>query len=169
LPLYIGQTNENAAQTGTTQQRPNYIATGASLLTPETPNGTGVQYLLSDTAANFPLVPSGPFYSGSGAARAQELPVTIGNLGRDVVRAPGQISTNIAVGRAFDLREHLKMTILLEAYNVLNHTNFSAPALSALTVSANSAGVPIFNSPNYGLINGASQARFLQLAARFDF
>jgi hypothetical protein len=85
-----------------------------------------------------------------------------------VVRAPGQLDTNIAVGRAFDLREHLKFTIRLEAYNVLNHTNFSAPS-GALTVAATSAGTPYFNSPGYGLITGAGQSRFLQLAARFDF
>jgi hypothetical protein len=169
LPLYIGQTNENAAQATSNEQRPNYIGNGASLLTPETPNGTGVQYLLPDTAANFPLTPSGPYYSGSGAARVQELPVSIGNLGRDVVRGPGQVSTNIAVGRAFDLREHLRMTIRLEAYNVLNHTNFSLPASTTLTVAATSAGVPYFNAPSYGLITGAGQSRFLQLAARFDF
>ncbi len=96
--------------------------------TPEVANGTGVQYLLPATASNFPLVPSGPYFSGSGASRVQELPVSIGNLGRDVARGPGQISTNLAIGRAFDLRERLKFTIRMEAYNLLNHTNFSAPS-----------------------------------------
>jgi hypothetical protein len=56
----------------------------------------------------------------------------------------------------------------MEAYNALNHTNFSAPS-SSLAISANSAGQPIFNAPSYGLITGAGQARFLQLVARFDF
>lgn len=168
LPIYIAQTNENAAQNASNQQRPDLIATGVSLLTPEAPNGTGVQYLLPANASNFPLVPTGPYYSGTGAARVQELPASIGNLGRDVVRAPGQLDTNIAVGRAFDVTERLKFTIRLEAYNVLNHTNFSAPS-GTLAIAATSAGTPYFNAPSYGLITGAGQSRFLQLVARFDF
>jgi hypothetical protein len=165
LPLYIGQTNENAAQSGN-YQRPNY--SGGSLLTAEVPNGTGVQYLLPDTAANFPLTPTGPYYSGSGASRVQELSASIGDLGRNVVRSPGQLDLNLSVGRAFQLKERLKFTIRMEAYNAINHTNFSAPA-SMLAITANSAGQPIFNSPSYGLITAAGQSRFLQLVARFDF
>jgi hypothetical protein len=168
LPLYIGQTNENAAQTGTTQQRPNLTASGVSLLTPETPNGTGVQYLLPDTAANFALTPSGPFFSGSGASRTQILPVVLGDLGRNVVRAPGQFSANISVGRTFDVRERLRLTIRMDAFNAINHTNFSPPA-SSLAVSTNAAGTPIFNSTTYGLITATGQARFLQLVARIEF
>jgi hypothetical protein len=169
LPLYIGQTNENAAQTGTTQQRPELMVPGVGLRTPETPNGTGVQYLLPDTASNFPLAPSGPYFTGSGSARVQVLPVILGDLGRNVVRAPGQFSFNISVGRTVELRERLRFTIRMEAYNAINHTNFSAPATSALAISTNAAGTPIFNSTTYGLITGTGQARFLQLVARFDF
>jgi hypothetical protein len=166
LPLYIGQSNENAAQSGSSQQRPNYI--GGSLLTAEVPNGTGVQYLTPVSSPNFPLSPTGPYYTGSGAGRTQELSTSIGNLGRNVVRAPGQLDLNISVGRAFQLTERLKFTLRMEAYNALNHTNFSAPA-SSLAITANAAGQPIFNSPNYGLITAAGQSRFLQLVARFDF
>jgi hypothetical protein len=171
LPLYIGQSNENSAQNGSSQQRPDYLGGGVSLYTPEVPNGTGVQYLLPATASNFPLAPTGPYYSGSGSARVQELSTSLGDLGRNVVRAPGQLDLNISVGRAFELnrlKEGFKFTIRMEAYNALNHTNFSAPS-SSLAISANSAGQPIFNAPSYGLITGAGQARFLQLVARFDF
>ncbi len=171
LPVYIGQSNENAAQTGTNQQRPNYLGQIGSLYTPEAPNGTGVQYLLPVSSPNFPLTPTGVYFSGTGASRVQELPVQIGNLGRDVARAPGQLDLNISVGRAFELsklKEGLKFTIRMEAYNALNHTNFSAPN-SSLSISANAAGQPYFNAPTYGLITGAGQARFLQLVGRFDF
>jgi hypothetical protein len=40
---------------------------------------------------------------------------------------------------------------------------------SGLTLTTNSAGQPIWNSPTYGLITAANQSRFLQLAGRFDF
>jgi hypothetical protein len=61
----------------------------------------------------------------------------------------------IAWGRVFDLRERLQFTIRVAA--------------SSLTLTTNSAGQPIWNSPNYGLITAAGQSRFLQLAGRFDF
>ncbi len=168
LPLYIGQTNENAAETGTAQQRPDVGNPGVSLYTPEVPNGTGVQYLLPASASTFPLQPTGPLFVGSGASRTQVLPVDLGNLGRNVVRAPGQLDLNISFGRSFTLRERLRFLIRMEAYNALNHTNFQAPA-STLTLTTNSAGRPIWNSPNFGVISSAYQARFLQLVGRLDF
>jgi hypothetical protein len=168
LPLYVGQSNENAAQTGTNQQRPNLVGPGTSLYSPEVPNGTGVQYLIPDTAANFPLAPTGPYFIGSGASRVMAIPTSIGNLGRNVYNAPGQLDLNVSVGRAFDIGERLKFTVRMEAYNALNHTNFSAPS-SSLALTTNTGNQVIFNSTSFGLITAAGQARFLQLAARFDF
>ncbi len=168
LPLYIGQTNENAAETGTNQQRPYDVDPSVSLYSAEIPNGTGVQYLLPSSASNFPLEPSGPLFAGSGPSRTLVLPVGIGSLGRNVVRAPGQLDLNLSVGRSFVLRERLRFTIRMEAYNALNHTNFQAPA-SSLTLTTNDSGQPIWNSPTYGVITAANQSRFLQLAGRFDF
>lgn len=167
LPFYISQSNENPAQAGT-GQRPFDISPSTSLYTPETPNGTGVQYLLPPTASNFPLTPAGPLFVGSGSSRVQVLPVDIGSLGRNVVRGPGQLDLNLAVGRVFAIRERLKFTIRAEAYNALNHTNFNPPS-GALALTTNAAGQPIWNSPSYGLITGAGQSRYLQLLARFDF
>jgi hypothetical protein len=168
LPMYIGQTNENPAQTGTNQQRPYDVDPAVSLYTTEIPNGTGVQYLLPAGAGNFPLAPSGPLFIGSGPSRTQVLPVGVGSLGRNVVHAPGQLDLNVSVGRSFELRERLALTLKLEAFNALNHTNFEAPA-SNLTLTTNSAGQPIWNSPTYGVITAAGQSRFLQLVGRFDF
>lgn len=168
LPLYIGQTNENPAQAGTNQQRPFDIAPSVGLYTPEVSNGTGVQYLLPATAPNFPLEPAGPLFVGAGASRSQVLPVDIGSLGRNVVRAPGQLDLNLSVGRSFGLGERLRLTIRMEAYNALNHTNFQAPA-SSLTLTTNSAGQPIWNAPTYGVITAANQSRFLQLVGRVEF
>ncbi len=168
LPLYIGQSNENAAQTGTNQQRPYDVNPAVSLYTAEVPDGTGIQYLLPASAENFPLEPAGPLFAGSGSLRTQVLPVGIGSLGRDVVRAPGQLDLNVSVGRSFALRERLQFTIRMEAYNALNHTNFEAPS-SSLTLTTNSMGQPIWNSPTFGLITAANQSRFLQLVGRLDF
>ncbi len=169
LPLYISQTSTNPAQASSNQQRPNYLNRNVSLRTSQTRNGTGIQYLLPVSASSFPLAPVGPYFVGSGKARTQVLPTEIGTLGRNVVRAPGQMDFNISAGRAFDLTERLTFTLRVEAYNAVNHTNFQAPASSNLPLSATSAGVPYFNAPSYGLITGANQPRFLQMVARFDF
>jgi hypothetical protein len=58
-----------AGTAGTAQQRPNDMNLGVSLYSPEVANGTGVQYLLATTTANFPLGPTGPLVAGSGASR----------------------------------------------------------------------------------------------------
>jgi hypothetical protein len=168
LPIYIGQTNTNPAQTGSSQQRPNDMDPGVSLYTTMTPNGTGIQYLLPVTSANFPLAPTGPYFVGSGSSRTLVIPTSIGTLGRNVVRAPGQLDLNISIGRTFDITERLKFKIRAEAYNAPNHTNLNAPN-TTLTVATNASGQPYFNSPNFGLITSAGQARFWQLVARFDF
>ena len=168
IPLYIGQSNENPAQTGTNQQRPNLANPSVSLYAPETPNGTGIQYLLPVSAANFPLAPVGPYFAGSGASRTLLLPTGIGTLGRNVARGPGELDLDFSAGRAFDLTERAKFSIRVEAFNATNHTNFQAPS-STLALSTNSAGQPFFNSPNFGLITGANPARLLQIVARFDF
>ncbi|MBV9082634.1 MAG: TonB-dependent receptor, partial [Acidobacteriaceae bacterium] len=170
MPFYIGQTNANPAQTGTNQQRPNYLYPTVSLYAGMVPNGTGIQYLVPVSAPYFPLGPTGPFFIGSN--RQQVLPAGIGNLGRNVVRGPGEFDLDLSVGRAFDLTEKLKFTIRGEAYNALNHTNFQAPSSTTstfITLNSNPGGQPFWNSPSFGLITAANQSRFLQLAARFDF
>ena len=61
LPLYIGQSNSLPGQSGSNQQRPDYLGQINSLYNPAiVANGTGEQYLLPPGAANFPLTPSGP-------------------------------------------------------------------------------------------------------------
>lgn len=55
-----------------------------------------------------------------------------------------------------------------EAFNLLNHVNLNGPD-TGLSVIANAAGRPVWNSPNFGLITSAKSARFMQLVARIDF
>ena len=172
VPLYIGQSNQNPALTGTNQQRPNLVDPNVSLYAGEVPNGTGIQYLLPASSPNFPLAPSGPYFAGTGASRTLLLPTSIGTLGRNVVRGPGELDLDFSIGRQFDLTERLKLKIRAEALNALNHTNFQPPSATnnmALALATNASGQPYFNSPNFGLINTAYPSRFLQLVARFEF
>jgi hypothetical protein len=164
-PLTITQTNEYP---GVSTQRPMVTgANGDTQLANSIPNGTGVQYLMLPTDPNFPLSPSGPVYTGSGASRTQIVSAAIGNLGRNTQRSSGSVNLNLSVARTFQLTERIKLQFRVDAFNAANHTNFSAPA-TALTV-ATSNGRAIFNSPGFGLITSAASARFLQIVTRFNF
>jgi hypothetical protein len=165
LPTTINQNNLNAAAS---QLRPNVIST-TSIYEPSTlPNGNGVQYLLPTTAPNFPLGPVGPLFTGTGASRTLVLPAGIGSLGRDTIRTPGELDLDLAVDRRFKIRERYTLEFRAEAFNILNHTNLGSPD-TTLSVQANAAGQPIFNSPTFGLITSARAARFLQMVLRFEF
>jgi hypothetical protein len=167
LPDTITQSN---LWPGVNQQRPHVKSTNSSgNAASMTPEGTAVRSLLPTTAADFPFTPAGPFYTGSGASRVQVLPAVVGTLGRNTTREPNEFNIDLAVARTFPIREKLRFEIRAEAFNFLNHTNFSGPDTS-LSVQANArTGQAEFNSPGFGLITGAKSARFVQLVARIEF
>jgi len=166
LPLTINQNTTNAAAS---QIRP-YVISDASIYLPSpVSNGTGVQYLIPANSSNFPLAPVGPIFSGSGASRTLVLPAGIGTLGRNTVRAPGELDLDLAVDRKFKIRERTTFELRAEAFNVLNHTNFLPPDTTLSAQVDPKSGQAVFNSPSFGIITGARAARFLQIVARIDF
>ena len=165
LPTSITQNNLNSAGSAL---RPDVVA-GGNLYAPSAyPNGTGIQYLVPVNASNFPLRPIGPLFAGTGANRTLVLPAGIGTLARNAVRTPGELDLDLAVGRDFPIHERLRLKLRMEAFNILNHTNLLAPAVS-LTATTNSSGQPVFSSSGYGIITSARAARFIQLVARIEF
>ena len=166
LPSTVTQTNLNSAAS---QQRPDLIDSNEGDYAPQTTSqGTAIRYLLAPGSAGFPYAPTGPMFVGSGAAKQLVLPVSVGTLGRDTVRGPGELNLDLSVGRQFQVRERLRFSVRAEGFNVMNHTNFNNPNTS-LSVTANSAGQAVWNSPNFGLITSAKASRFLQMTARIDF
>jgi Carboxypeptidase regulatory-like domain/TonB-dependent Receptor Plug Domain len=165
LPDTINQNNLNPAAS---QIRPNVINANSIYESSSYANGTGIQFLLPTTASGFPLGPVGPLFTGTGSSRTLVVPAGIGTLGRDTVRTPGELDLDLGLGRRFTIRENLKLLLRMEAFNILNHTNFNAPNTS-LTVTANAAGQGVFNSPTFGLITSSRAARFLQMTARIEF
>jgi outer membrane receptor protein involved in Fe transport len=166
LPLTINQNTTNAAAS---QIRPDVISNSSIYLPSPVSNGTGVQYLVPTNSSNFPLVPVGPLFSGSGASRALVLPAGIGTLGRDTVRAPGELDLDLAVDRKFTVRERARLELRAEAFNILNHTNLLLPDTTLSAQVDPKSGQAIFNSPSFGIITGARAARFLQIVARIEF
>ncbi len=81
---------------------------------------------------------------------------TFGTLGRDVYRGPMLITVNAALVRLFRLSEGLHLETRFEAFNAINHTNFSNPTVT-------------LTSANFGRITAAGDPRILQFAMKLIF
>jgi hypothetical protein len=174
LPVNITQTNEI---TNVSQQRPNGDANQLKLAdTLISTSGTGsiVQYLvpLPNTLGDpYPLTPSGPVYATINGVRTRLIPTGFGNVPRDAIRAPGEVQFDASISRDFKLTERLKFQFRVDAFNVLNHTNFNAPNTALAVSTSTISGVTSvgFNSNNFGRITSARPPREMQLSGRFAF
>jgi hypothetical protein len=81
---------------------------------------------------------------------------TFGNLARNALRGPGTLNFDASFSRLFALRENLKLDVRGEAFNVINHTNFSAPNVT-------------LNSSSFGRITAAGDPRIFQFAMKLQF
>jgi hypothetical protein len=80
-----------------------------------------------------------------------------GDSGFDILRGPGLANLDAAVARAIPLRRRLRLALRLEAYNLLNRTNFALPNR-------------ILGVESTGAIDRtATPARRLELAARLQW
>jgi hypothetical protein len=113
------------------------------------------------------------------AAFAVPEPGTLGNLGRNAFRGPGFSQFDLQLTRRFILREQLHLDLRAEAFNLLNHPNFSNPVAllpdgtvdiqpgSSFT-SDISNGFGALHS-TVGTSVGLGTSRQFQLSARLEF
>lgn len=175
-PIFIARTGlpdtitQNTFNLTATQQRPNLISDASIYAASMTAEGQGIRYLLAPNDPNFPLAPSGPFFTGAGATRALLVPSLFGTLGRNTIREPREINLDVAVAKRIYLTERVNIQLRGEAFNALNHTNLNGPnsGLNVQVDPANSARAR-FEPNTFGLITSAKSARFLQLVLRFEF
>jgi hypothetical protein len=59
----------------------------------------------------------------------------VGNVGRDVIRGPGQQYWDFATHKSFRVREGHSLTFRFEAFNFANHPAFGRPAASVGTTT----------------------------------
>jgi len=91
------------------------------------------------------------------AAFAAPAAFTYGNAGRNTVYGPGLQTLDVAIVRAFAIRETARFELRGEAFNALNHSNLGTPNR-------------FVNTPQFGTITEASTpGRELQLSARLSF
>ncbi|HZQ55344.1 MAG TPA: hypothetical protein VFB14_24315 [Bryobacteraceae bacterium] len=97
-------------------------------------------------------------------------PGTYGSLGRDVLRGPGNLQVDLALSRIFPIRESFRLEVRAEAFNVINHTNFIAPATGTGIPGISTGGLSLSrSSSNFGQITSAGDPRILQFAMKLYF
>lgn len=82
---------------------------------------------------------------------------TFGNAGRNILTGPALATADASAARVFYLKEHYRLTASLEAFNVLNRTNFELPER-------------FLDEPaTFGRILSAKPPRQIQLSLRLQF
>jgi hypothetical protein len=164
LPVNITQTGEIPGAS----QRPNGDSRLLKLAN-FTKNGNTVQYFDSPQSdTNFPLTASGPVYNQINGVRTQIVATGFGNVARDSNRAPGELDFDASVSKDFKIWEALNFQFRVDAFNVINHTNFQTPS-GSLTVSEVGTTATFATSSGFGKITGTQPARTMQISARFFF
>ena len=119
------------------------------------------------------LVPGVPLYLDYGttglwlnpAAFAVPAKGTWGNLGRNVLRAPGLFQIDTALSKRIHVSELLGLDLGMEAFNILNHPQLGAPGANiSSTSSFGRITAPINISPV-----GAGTPRQVQAFVRLNF
>jgi hypothetical protein len=97
-----------------------------------------------------------------------------GNIAPNSFRGPGYFDIDMQVSRNFRIKEKMILTLGIQAYNLLNHTNFANPTTASQSVSSGSfAQITTTLGPPtsiYGTGQGASvSGRLAVLSGRFTF
>jgi len=79
-----------------------------------------------------------------------------GNLGRNAVYGPSQVSWDIALSRRFPIRERWKFEFRADFFNLLNHGNWNSPTTSV-------------TSGTFGQVTSFGSPRLIQMAVKLFF
>jgi hypothetical protein len=78
------------------------------------------------------------------------------------------VDFDASVAKDFKIWEALNFQFRVDAFNVINHTNFQAPS-GSLTVTEVGTAATFATSSSFGKITGTQPNRTMQLSARFFF
>jgi hypothetical protein len=100
-------------------------------------------------------------------------------LGRDTFYLPAAISLDPRVTRNMTLHDRLRLQLIWESFNVLNHTNVTAARATQFTLSTSALGCAPAAAPclvsqmkglsAFGTPTVTSGPRIMQLSAKFVF
>jgi hypothetical protein len=147
-PLNV-TTGTDASLTGVGLDRPNLVA--------------GVNPYTTSWGAGLPQYLNPAAFTANTAG-------TYGNLGRDVLRGPGQVQFDASLSRIFGIYESVRLEVRGEAFNVINHTNFVAAATGTGIPGISTSGISLSrSSSNFGQITSAGDPRIFQFALKLYF
>jgi hypothetical protein len=127
------------------------------------PNATGVSPYLSNPT------PSRYFNL---AAFVEAPPGQFGNVGRNTIEGPGIVNLDAEVHKEFHMfyKESHLLQFRLEAFNGLNHANWSMPALNILSGAPQPGQPSTAAHTGFGVVGGTSVAmRQVQLGLKYIF
>jgi hypothetical protein len=81
---------------------------------------------------------------------------TYGTFGRNALRGPGAVTTNLSLSKVFRLRERLEVELRADAFNIFNNVEFSNPDTN-------------IGDPNFGQVSNTADPRIVQLALHLKF
>jgi hypothetical protein len=163
LPINITQTGEIPGASQRPNGNPQLLKLSHATL-----NGAALQYYDSATDPNFPLTPSGPVYNTINGVRTQIVTTGFGNVSRDSNREPGEVDFDASVAKDFKIYSRLNFQFRVDAFNVINHTNLTAPS-GSLSVTEIGTTATFATSSGFGKITGTQSPRQMQASARFFF
>ena len=106
------------------------------------------------------------------AAFTEAPPGQFGNVGRNTIIGPGIINLDAQVHKEFKMpyRETHKLQVRFEAFNSLNHPNWSMPNLNILAGSSQSGQPSTASHQNFGVVTGTSTSmRQVQVGLKYLF
>ena len=175
LPIDVVDSNAGSFYLGPNNglSRPSWApgATGSTAVS-NIPAG----YFFNPFAFARPIVLAGrPIPSSQGTAVAGAVGTDFGNVGRNVLRGPGQVNIDFSIIKRFPLAESKNIEFRAEFFNLFNHVNFANP-ISNLNAVVSSGGSiaqntgEIINPGDFGRITATSNnPRLIQLAVKFSF
>ncbi len=89
-------------------------------------------------------------------AFANPAPFAFGDSPRSVLRGPGLATTDLTLERSVGLGRGIRFDLRVEAYNLLNRTNFNIPGFT-------------LGAADFGVISSARAPRTLQIGTRVSF
>lgn len=152
--------------------RPNWaLGANRSTATSNIPAG----YFFNPVAFVRPVVLAGQVIpSSNGTAIANATGTDFGNVGRNVLRGPGQVNVDFSVIKRFPFAESRNIELRAEFFNLFNHPNFANPvsnlsAVPATSIDANTGRIT-GNSGDFGrIISTSNNSRLIQFAVKLNF
>jgi hypothetical protein len=152
--------------------RPSW-ASGATASTASSNIPAG--YFFNPLAFVRPVVLSGQLIpSSNGSAIANATGTDFGNVGRNVLRGPGQVNVDFSVIKRFPFAESRNIELRAEFFNLFNHPNFANPvsnlsAVPATSIDANTGRITS-NPGDFGrVISTSNNPRLIQFAVKLNF